>query len=94
MRAPGGGPCEALAFQGAGVDGQVALGAMAVVPGACPAQQAGVVLHQPVSHLGLRGDHLHRHGLARGLPLAQGELGDVVLDLHLAGAAIIKLDGE
>lgn len=58
-------------------------------------QQAGVALHQPVGHLGLRRDHFDGCGLlARGPALAQGELGDVVLDLDLAGAAVVKLDGE
>lgn len=67
---------------------------MPVIAGAGPGQQTWVILHQPVGHLGLGGDHLHRRGLlAWGPPLAQ-ELGDVVLDLQLAGAAVIKLDGE
>ena len=85
---------RALTLQGARVHLQVTLGAVPVIAGAGPGQQTWVILHQPVGHLGLGGDHLHRRGLlAWGPPLAQ-ELGDVVLDLQLAGAAVIKLDGK
>jgi hypothetical protein len=84
-----------VALQGTGVDGQVALGAVAIIPWASPVQQAWVILHQPIGHLGLSRDHIHRCDLLAGGPaLAQGELGDVILDLHLARTAVIKLNGE